>query len=285
MYHILIIQQLIASTTHIVSKDITGSLAPELILFIRAGIACFVFATWLFIKRKSAVKFDKNDIWLLLLLGFLNIPGNQYVFFMAIQRTAAPNVALAYALSPAFVLVIAIIFLKEKASMLKIGGVALAVAGTIVVLLERGLELKGDYFTGNLLALLASFSWALYTVIGKHFSLKYGAIQATALTMFSGYLQFLPIYFALGFGFNFAMIEPFQWGELIYLSIGTSVLGYVLWFYALKKIEASKVSVFNNLQPIFTTIMAVILFNHEVTLTFVAGGILIIIGVIAAQRG
>ena len=285
MYPIIVLQQLIASTTHIIAKDITAHLSPELILFIRAGIASLVFAIWLIIKRKNRVKFDRNDIGLLLILGFLNIPANQYVFFRAIELTAAPNVALAYALSPAFVLIIAIIFLKESASPLKIGGVALAVVGTIVVLLERGLELSGDYFLGNMLALFASFSWGLYTVVGKHFSLKYGAIRATAFTMFAGYLEFLPIYFIMGFGLNFSMIEPYQWAELMYLSIGTSVLGYVLWFYALKHIEASKVSVFNNLQPVFTTIMAVIFLGHQVSISFILGGILIIIGVIAAQRG
>ncbi len=285
MYEILILHQLIASTTHIIAKDLTGSLPPEMILFVRAGIACLAFAVWMFFRRKKTVRFEKKDIFIWLLLGFLNIPGNQFIFFKAIQLVPAPNVALAYALSPAFVLVIAILFLKESASALKLGGVALAVAGTVVVLLERGLVLTGDYFLGNLLALAASFSWALYTVLGKKFSLKYGAIFATALAMFSGFIEFIPIYFISGFGLDFSRIAPTQWAELLYLGFGTSVLGYVLWFYALKKIEASKASVFTNLQPVFTTIMAFIFFGQSVSATFLVGGVIIIIGVVAAQRG
>lgn len=284
MYYLILLQQLIASTTHIVSKDITASIAPELILLLRAGLASSVFAIWIYLKRKVQTKFEWSDLTIVALLGFLNIPANQYVFFLAIKNTTAPNVALAYALSPAFVLILSILFFGEKASFLKIIGIITAVAGTSIILLERGLDLSG-YFWGNLLALMASFSWALYTILGKKLTLKYGAIKTTALTMIAGYLEFIPIFIILGVGLDVAELSPLNWFEVVYLGIGTSVLGYGIWFYALKHIDASKVSVFNNLQPVLTTIMAIIFFGQEITASFIIGGLLIISGVFTAQRG
>ncbi len=284
MYYLLLIQQLIASMTHIVSKDITVAVAPELVLILRAGLACTVFGLWIAWKRKKLPKIEKKDLPMLLLLGFLNIPANQYVFFWAVRLTTAPNVALAYALSPAFVILIAYFFLKEKIGPMKGFGVLIAVAGTFLVLLERGLNFGSDYFAGNLLGLSASFSWALYSVLGKKITNKYGAIYTTALTMISGYILYIPIFLLFSPSYDFSVLKPIHFAEIAYLGIGTSVIGYAIWFYALKKIEASKVSVFNNLQPIFTTVLSLMIFGTSISGIFIAGGLMIILGVFVTQR-
>ena len=65
----------------------------------------------------------------------------------------------------------------------------------------------------------------------------------------------------------------------------TSGVGYTLWYYALQKIEASKVSVFNNIQPVLTTILAFFILDNVINANFVIAGVLIIAGVIITQRG
>jgi drug/metabolite transporter (DMT)-like permease len=73
--------------------------------------------------------------------------------------------------------------------------------------------------------------------------------------------------------------------QLCYLGVITSGLGYGLWYYALSKMEASKLSVFNNIQPILTTIMAFFLFGHLPSAVFVIGAMIAIVGVILTQKG
>lgn len=286
MFEILIIfQQLIASFSHIVAKDITSQLPPTTILFIRASIAAFVFIIWIIIKKKYKIKIEKMDWIKLLILGLINIPINQFLFFQAISRTTAPNVSLAYALTPIFVFIIAFAYLKEKLSIKRLLGILIAVAGTIILLSEKGLKFTEDGIYGDILALTASISWAFYTIIGKQLIQKYNPIFITGLTMIIGFILYLPIFLMLDVQFQNLYISPFNWLQLVYLGTFTSAIGYAIWYYALTKIDASKLSVFNNLQPALTAILSLLIFDTPITAIFVIGGTLIIGGVFITQRG
>ncbi|TAL68093.1 MAG: hypothetical protein EPN82_11880 [Bacteroidetes bacterium] len=285
MYFWIFIQQLIASGTHIVVKGLTETISPTVILLLRSFIAALFYVIWIFFREKNVIRLEKKDIWLAMLLGILNIPINQYFFFVGVHFSTAPNAGLAYALTPAFVLVIAIIFLKESSNWKKISGVVIAFIGAAIILLEKGLELSSEHFIGNIFLLLASFSWALYTVIGRNFSRKYGAVYSTAVTMFSGFIFYFPIFLFTEEPIHIIQLGAMDWAGILYLGLLTSGVGYLIWFYALKKMEASKLAIFNNLQPVFTTILAMIFLHHQLTIPFLAGGVLIIGGVVLTQRG
>lgn len=286
MFELLIIlQQLIASFSHIVAKNITADIIPTTVLFIRASIAATVFLVWIFFKKKYKIKIENNDYWKLIILGLINIPINQFLFFQAISRTTAPNVSLAYALTPIFVFIIAFFYLKEKLSIMRLLGIAIAVIGTIILLSEKGLKFTEDGIFGDVLALIASLSWAFYTIIGKQLIQKYNPIYITGLAMIIGFLLYVPIFFLLDVQFQGVEISTINWMELIYLGTFTSAIGYAIWYYALTKIDASKLSVYNNLQPALTAILALLIFGTPITLIFIIGGTLIIVGVFITQRG
>lgn len=284
MYFWIFFQQLIASGTHIIVKDLSESIYPSVILLFRAFFAAGFYLLWIIVREKKYFRIEKKDIPIAIILGIINIPINQYLFFIGVHLSTAPNAGLAYALTPAFVLIIALIFLKEGRNWMKISGVVIAIAGAVLIMAERGIDLKSDYFIGNILLLLASFSWALYTVLGRDFSRKYGAVYSTAVTMVIGFITYIPIYFITNEPFRINTFNAFDWLGILYLGIMTSGVGYLIWFNALKKMEASKLAVFNNLQPILTTILAMIFHHHVLTMPFVLGGVLIIGGVILAQR-
>lgn len=282
---IIFLQQLIASSTHIVAKGVTFDLPPVVVLLFRALIATSVYFAYLAFRKSSWKKIEPKDWWLVILLGILNIPLNQYFFLVGVSYTSAPNVSLAYALTPVFVFIIAAIFLKERVSALKIIGIAVAVSGAIVLLSEKGFNFSSDTMKGDIFALMASFSWGLYTIIGRNFTRKYGAIYSTALSMASGTIFFIPVFLFVQGSYDFSTIAPLNWGQIIYLGAITSGVGYALWFYALKKIEASKLAVFNNFQPALTAILAFLIFGTAVTPYFIVGGTMIVIGVVLTQRG
>ena len=71
--------------------------------------------------------------------------------------------------------------------------------------------------------------------------------------------------------------------EVFYLALGTSIAGYVLWYFALSKIEASKVAVFTNGQPVTTAILAYIFLGQGISLTFALGALVTIGGVVITQ--
>lgn len=285
MYIILLFQQLIASSTHLFAKSVTSELHPAVVVLLRGVFSVAAYGLWSIVQRKKLKPFEMRDLPLLLILGAINIPINQLMFIWGVSYTTAPNAALAYALSPAFVLIIATSFFGEKITKWKIIGIVIAIIGTVLVLLEKGLEFNSKHFWGNIMVLGASCSWAFYTILGKRFAQKYGALQATALCMMMGFVLYVPVFGMLPIPMNLGSVSSENWWKLLYLGGVTSTAGYALWYYALTKGDASKVSVFNNLQPVFTTVLALIFMGTQPTPLFIVGGLIAITGVIITQRG
>ncbi|MES2765992.1 MAG: EamA family transporter [Bacteroidota bacterium] len=289
IYFILIFQQLIASSTHLIAKSATTEIHPALVVFLRGGFAALAYAVWWVFKRKDLPKFERSDLKKLLILGLINIPINQLLFIWGLRFTTAPNASLAYALTPAFVLLTALAFTKERTTRLKVIGIVVAFVGITIVLFERDVNFSSGYFLGNIMVLGASLSWAWFTLLGRDFAKKYGAIYSTALAMFMGWAMYIPFFIGLHFfadvPFNIGDLSGTNWFQIFYLGVITSGVGYALWNYALTKTDASKVAVFNNMQPILTTILSIIFLSQEPSHIFVIGGLVAIVGVVLTQRG
>lgn len=285
IYLSLLLQQLIASGTHVIGKTLTENVQPSVALLFRAGLVSLAYVSIILIGRKRFKKPTKKEWGTIALLGLLNIPINQFLFLTSLKFTSPPNVALAYAMTPVFVLVIASFFLKEKNSLLKGLGVTLSIIGAVLIISSHDLDFSGDGFKGDVLAFSASFSWALYTIIGKKPSERLGAFVVTGLAMAVGFLMYLPIFAFLPVELEIESITMTNWGQIAYLAFMTSGVAYALWYHALTKLEASKVSVFNNLQPVLTTVLSILFLGYALEQDFVVGAVMIIIGVVITQRG
>jgi drug/metabolite transporter (DMT)-like permease len=285
IYLLLLLQQLIASGTHIVAKTLTAEIPAPVALFYRALLVSTLYSIVLLFKRDIFKKVEPKDWLRFILIGLLNIPINQFLFLSSLELTEAPNVAFAYSLVPAFVLIISVSFFKEKTTKLKLLGIAIAVTGTVLLLLNKGFDINNLSTKGDILALIASLSWAFYTILGKQLAEKYGAIFTTGIAMIFGLILYLPVFHFHPVEYSLSDISAKNWWQIFYIGAITSGVGYTLWYYALQKIEASKVSVFNNIQPVLTTILAYFILDNAINANFVVAGVLIIAGVVITQRG
>lgn len=284
-YFLTFIFQLQASGTHIIAKNVTSFVNPEILMLFRSMIAMSIYIIWMLFNHKKVIKIERQDWSKVLLLGLLNIPLNQFLFLIAAKLTTASNVSLAYALTPAFVLILAVSFFGEKANGKKIWGIAIAFFGTSLILFEKGLDFSSDNFWGFIIVLIGSFFYALYTIVGREFSFKYGPIYTTGITMVAGFILYIPIFYMTGVPLTAEGISLSSWVQILYLGLITSGLGYALWYILLTMRDASKTAVFNNLQPVMTTILAVIILHQAITIPFLFGGVMIIIGVFITQKG
>ena len=73
------------------------------------------------------------------------------------------------------------------------------------------------------------------------------------------------------------------WWGVVYLCVVTSVIAYLLWYFALKHLAAARVAVFTNLQPLATALLAHVFLGEHVTPAFVCGALVVISGVLLAQ--
>ena len=235
---------------------------------------------WPIGERKRAGRIiERRDQYKLWVLGLLAIPINQGFFLYGLQWTTTGHSALLYGLTPLFVMLFAAWKLRERITRWRVAGVTLAFSGVVVVLFEKGIQLAPGQFTGDILVLIAVIAWALYTVLGKPLIVKYGAMVVTARAMTYGTILFLPLGLTSIFDFEPSTVGITAWTGLLYCALLTSVVAYSLWFWALKYIDATRVAVFNNFQPIIAALLGWALLGEPLTLIFVGGGVLVLIGV------
>jgi drug/metabolite transporter (DMT)-like permease len=284
VYVALIFQSLISSGTHLVAKVVVKDIEPVSLTMIRSTLAAAGLLL-IMLARRSRSSFAREDYGTILLLGFLAIPANQFLFLTALRHTTASNAALMYAATPAIVLVISSVSGKERLTLKKMLGVTIAFGGILMVVFEHGIDIASDSTFGNLLLLAAVISWAFYTVKGRPMIIKYGAFETSAVTMVLGTLLYLPVGAVNALEFDYSALTAAHWGGIAYLSVGTSIFAYFLWYYALGRIEASKVAIFSNLQPVMTTLLAFFLLAQPISVTFIVGGCVTLTGIVLTQYG
>lgn len=276
------IHTLVSSGTYIVAKGALSEFAPLVFAFYRFDLAAVALLA-IMIYRGYFFPFEKSKWPLLVLLALLAIPLNQCLFLVGLSHTLPTHPALLYATTPIWVYLLSVWRAEERATGGKTVGMILALAGVVAFFAEKGLSFKLDYLLGDSLILLAVWSWAIYTVLGRPLVRKKGAVAVTSSTLVLGTLIYFPagLYFALRF--DYSAVSWAGWGGVAYTAILTSVLAYTIWYWAIKKMEPSKTAVFMNLQPVITALLAYFLMGERLSAGSLISGMIILIGVYVVQ--
>ena len=281
----MLLHSVISAGTYLAAKRAVAELSPFEVALFRFSLAgAFYAALW----RASRVRIARRDLLPLAGLGVLAIPVNQGLFLYGMSLTTAGHGALLYALAPVFVFLFARGRLGERATALEAAGVGLAFAGVVVVLVGRGavgLDLAGRGLEGDLLVLAAVVAWSFFAVASKPYAERYGAPASTGAAIAAGSGVYLPAGLALSDLGAFARVSRGGWASLLYLALLASVAAYLLYAWALRRAEAGRVAIWSNTQPVLTAALAWALHGEAVTASFVAGGAMVIAGVVLTERG
>jgi drug/metabolite transporter (DMT)-like permease len=282
IYPLIITGQLIAGGTFPIAKIAVNSIEPLTLALLRFGIASIVMMVIL-VATGRVKRIERADWMRFIVIGLLAVPLNQLLFLYGLKFTTAGRSALYYGATPIFVFLLAIFYLKEKMTLMKSLGIIASFAGVAIIL--RGGRLDEGVLFGDFMVILAVIAWAAYTVFGKPLLHKYGSLTVTAYALLIGTLAYLPIGLYPAVKFNYAAVPLSAWLSLLYIAIMTSVIAYSIWYWALARMEASKLAIFQNLQPVFATILSVIMVSESFGLDFYLGGAMVIGGVLLTQRG
>lgn len=226
----------------------------------------FVLAYILVLMFKRGRWFSHNwrDEGLLCLCGIL--AGSIYFLAenFALQYTLVSNVSLLTSTSPLITaLIVGMLYKSERPGSGMFIGSGIAFIGVACTIFNSSFDLKINPL-GDMLALMAAFSWAFYSLILRKLNATYDVWFITRKTFFYGVLTALP----------FLIIEKPQYnivemcgniavlGNLLFLALGASLIAYVLWAETVKKMGAVKANNYLYMQPIITLILSVI-FLHE----------------------
>jgi drug/metabolite transporter (DMT)-like permease len=266
-------------------------LTPIAVATFRFLIAGGLFSVVLLLKRKamthSRLLVERKEIatlWLLALSGGTIFFIAQYTGIqMAGAATAAIFVCL---LSPILISVASTALLKEHLSRRQILGIGIAATGTFTVIAGGGLSYQSgrEFFIGTLILLLTPLLWTAYTVVGKRMMRKYDPFLIVGYVSILGGLSLIPFSLAEGSLQHILTLSLNSWFAILFLALGCSLLGYYIWFHAVRHIGAAVTSSFLFAEPLVTALLAVTVVEEELTIYILLGGLLILAGVYLVTR-
>jgi drug/metabolite transporter (DMT)-like permease len=270
----------------VATKAALRELDPAPLVFARFGMGAVLIVGLL--AARGELKRTPAGAWRdLVLLGFLGVFVHQMLQAHGLQHTSAVTTGWLIGLIPIWAAILAAIFLGETLTPLRIAGLVLGFAGAVLVI-TRG-RLSSEFMAlpstrGDLLILASTLNWAVVTVLQRRPSERLGARLATAGTMVVGFLLLAPVFFASG-GFGaFASLSPATWLAVVFLGLGCSGLGYLWWYGALERLEASQVAAFLYLEPLVTLAAAMLLLGEPVGWATIVGGLVVLAGVALVQK-
>ena len=288
LYGGLLLHTVLSAGSYLCGKAALREIPPLSLGLIRFLGASALLVVLLHRVRPPGGRLPPREAWpRLLLLAFVVVPVSQGFFLTGLALSTAAHAALLYTLTPLFVLLLAQALLREFPGVRTTAGTLIALAGTLYVLSWRGLDLSRGPLAGDLLLLVAVVAWALYTAEGRGLVTTHGPIAVIAWTLIAGTVMYLPIGIA-SFATGGAMQRTLHasrgaWLGVVYLVLITSVVAYLLWYWALAHLPAARVAVFTNLQPLATAVLAHFILGEHVTPQFIAGAAVVISGVVIAQ--
>jgi len=199
------------------------------------------------------------------------------------KLTAAGHGSLLFATVPIWIFLGAMIHLKEKFRWRRAVGVLIGLTGVIVIITAGAVEIGREDLTGDLIILLAVIAWAYYSILGKPLVEKYGAFRVTAYALASGSALYLPFGLYRAVVFDYSQVTIGAWLSVLYVALGVSVAAYVLWYWVLKQMDASRIAVWHNIQPIIASVVAYFFLHEPLGWSFVIGGVIVLIGVIVTE--
>lgn len=268
----------------VVVKQTLSEISPMAFSAIRFLLASIFIV--LFLKtRGENLRFGQEDAWKVVLLGLIGITAGQTFLVQGIAKSTAGNASLLVATNPIFVALFSILLRMEQISLgvgigifLSFVGVALIIGGS-----PGGITLSSATFVGNLLMLLASVSWAFYTILGGSLSRRYSPLKVTALGMLIG-TPFLVLLSASELlNQQWATVSVKGWMGVCYSFLLAGVVSFVMWNVSVHKAGNTRTAIFSNLVPVVAVTVSVIFLDETVRTWQIIGAAITMTGVTMAR--
>ena len=301
IYHVLaIVIVAIWGLTFISTKVLLmAGLSPEEIFLVRFSIA--YFGMWLFClwgrgsdasrtgsqSVQSPARLFCNSLKDELLLVLAGVMGGSLYFWSentALQYTMASNVSFIVCTTPLVTAILNAAVRRERIGRLTLLGGCLSLVGIAMIAFSGG---EGFHlsFLGDALAMLASLTWAIYTVVTNGLLKKYPSALISRKVFFYGMLTIVPVLLVKGWTFPAGrFLEPKVLLNTLFLGVVASLACYALWNSVIKRFGTVGSSNYIYLNPLFTLIAATLLLGERLTPVAIAGCLITLIGVWTASR-
>ena len=237
-----------------------GAVTPLVVTDLRITGAMVLFWIASFFQKPERVA--PKDLLKLLGASLLAIVFNQGCFIFGVGLTSPVDASIITTSMPLLAMVLAAIYLKEPITGKKVLGIAVGATGALLLILgsHQVSEAKAagnHYIWGDLLVLLAQFSYALYFVLFKNFVNKYSLITIMKWMFTYAFICALPFSYNDLLHTEWKSLQNTEIGALVFIVVGSTFVSYVLIVIGQKNLRPTVAGMYNYVQPLVASIVAV----------------------------
>jgi drug/metabolite transporter (DMT)-like permease len=280
----LLLTMILWGSSAVFMRTLALSLTPENSLAMRYSLLTVVNVAgliWL-----GTWRIPKADWSRFLFSGVAGMAGYNYFVNQGFKLVPAGIGTIITMIEPLMIALLAAAFLGEKLNRFIFIGVALALAGSVVLFWH---DLTSDTASnvpalGVVYLLLCCTGWAIYTIATKPLLDRYDSFTVTAGTMIIA----APIMIGIASDPVWVLAERLdgrQWAEVVYLVLAAGIGGTLMWNFGSKHLSGTTAGGFLYLIPVVAVTAGALILGERVTAFVIAGGLLMLAGVAAAQFG
>lgn len=296
-YIAVIIAMLIWAGSGIAVKAALESFAPLMLVMTRFTLAvalmCCIGLVANRVAREDSIlrlqKVEKKDIWLFVLGGVFQ----PFLYFImetySYDAFATPTIAEAFlSTNPLIAPIFAWLFLRERVTVWNIAGILISTAGMVLLVLAGSESFAIGNMWGIPLSIVTVCMAVGYSIILKLIPSKYSALTIVFWVQLTGLILFYVLAAGKALIYPetqwFTVITPSAVGGVTYLAVLSSVAAFILFCYSVRFIGVTKANIFNNIRPVFTALIMLLLFKEQLPLSKWIGIGIIVFGLFICQK-
>ncbi len=273
---------LLLAVNQVVMKITNGGFQPVFAAGLRSSIALGVIVGWMHLWGRR-LDFARGTLWAGVLVGLV-FAAEFLLLFVAVDLTTVTRVSVIFYSMPVWMALAAHVLLPgERLTPVKSLGLALAFGGVAWVIIDRSSGAGQASLAGDLAALGGALGWVGVSLAARVTPL---ARLRPEMQLFWQLAVSAPVLLAaaLFFGPFIRDLGPVHWAGLAFQSVVVASMGFVFWFWLLKRYKASSISSFAFLSPIFGVAMGWTWLDEPVTPVLLAALVLVAAGIVLINR-
>ena len=287
-YIFLILTTLFWSGNFIVGKAASlFDIPPFTLHFYRWAFAWLILAQFTLKEVIDKKNYILKNIKLIIILGITSITIFNSIVYYSLNFTQVISGVLMISTIPVMIIIFCWLFRIEKTNIYQIFGVIFSLSGVVVIITRADLNilLNLNFNKGDIWMVVAMFSWAMYSALLRKKKFELSQLSLLQIIISAGLIFLLPAYLVeLSLGYKTSINLPFIL-TLTYVVFFPGLASFIFWIKGISIIGSNRSGIFLHLMPIFSTIMAIIIFGEKFMIFHFIGAVLIITGIILSSRG
>ena len=285
-YLLLLVQPIFMATNIIVARGGVEYVPPISLAFWR-WLTVFLILAPFFLNEIFRKKKDFNkEFWKLFFLGSMGCGVCGAFPFIAGMSTTMANMGIIYTSSPIFIIILSVMFFKDKINLSRIIGLIICLAGVLTIISKGKIDLllNFKFTTGDLWMVGAAIGWAVYSIYLLNWKSNFSLMGRFTLIAFFGAISLFPFYlleeiYFFDTNFNDSFIF---W--VLFAAISPGIIAFTLYTKVQKYVGASLAGFTLYIFSIYSAIYGIILFDEKLMNFHYYGAVLVFLGVYLARK-